>query len=760
MAAANILDSKRNYVGEQHRIVTRAQALRGGLEAQDPTIRHVPWTSPLVDPHSSDPAAEPAQAMPAAVHAAAKPAANAMERGEVTPYSALQSACLLLAALFERTPFSDTDIRKRVFADYSILKKDFRHSQLQTLHGPTTSIGELFGAIKDLDRAGLADNLTGIIFDDWAVHQRTDAFLNAGLSVQAMCLTQEGPVGKIACKLRTFVVLALLQERLLRELFESKFVGEPVRGYEAMTMEDPLDLLDFIEAMVRNTPNAYAAGKGMYYAWLYAPEVNASPEDWAVIFGSGANRLPSLYGRINTPDDVVVADPASESGYSMDLPAALKHDFDQSDAQAAIGFPWADDLIGTFLRKLRDAKQQQQPHGKAAGSKRSRADGKAAQPAGTASPPAPCSNGCHASGDQKADCDDLETALWAREEDCKVKLPHHLRPHGEGLQPDASGGRVKAEHEEEEKAGPGPGSAATGSTARTRVRKPAASASASATAGPPPPPDKLHLPLGIFLVGIITSSAYTNTQVHIEDLLLMSINVNIFGKQSQADPTEGIPLHLDPTRTARHVDVMLCGIHPVLRAKVCVPFLHMPNRIFIYLWMLVLPSCLQAPPRSGGGSPLKPYTPPLPFRRPQDLVVDPSTVCAVLQGLCRDADARWPRRPVHQGCRTLPHGQEPQPAGAPAAPEQAQGVWRAPHRADAGHGGAHLPGLRLPLHRLHGPQHRRVVQHVPRGAGLGRGAAVAREAAGAVPRRGKLHGKVSACPPACACTELNVNQRL
>ena len=108
-------------MGEQHRIVTRAQALRGGLEAQDPTIRHVPWTSPLVDPHSSDPAAEPAQAMPAAVHAAAKPAANAMERGEVTPYSALQSACLLLAALFERTPFSDTDIRKRVFADYSIL---------------------------------------------------------------------------------------------------------------------------------------------------------------------------------------------------------------------------------------------------------------------------------------------------------------------------------------------------------------------------------------------------------------------------------------------------------------------------------------------------------------------------------------------------------------------------------------------------------------------------------------------------------------
>lgn len=66
----------------------------------------------------------------------------------MTPYNALQSACLLLSALFEKTPFNDTDIRKRVFADFAVLKKEFRHSQLRTLHGPTTSVGELFGAIK------------------------------------------------------------------------------------------------------------------------------------------------------------------------------------------------------------------------------------------------------------------------------------------------------------------------------------------------------------------------------------------------------------------------------------------------------------------------------------------------------------------------------------------------------------------------------------------------------------------------------------
>lgn len=59
-----------------------------------------------------------------------------------------------------------------------------------------------------------------------------------------------------------------------------------------MTHEDPLDFYDFIEALVRNTPSAYIPSRGLYYAWLYAPEVNATPENWEVIFGKGSNRLP------------------------------------------------------------------------------------------------------------------------------------------------------------------------------------------------------------------------------------------------------------------------------------------------------------------------------------------------------------------------------------------------------------------------------------------------------------------------------------
>ena len=134
------------HSGEQHRIVARAQALRLALESRDPTIKHTPWTPPLV-PANGDPSSS--RPVPPAKQQDPKPENPALlERGEVTPYNALQSACLLLSAIFEKTPFNDTDIRKRVFADFAILKKEFRHSQLRTLHGPTTSVGQLFGAIK------------------------------------------------------------------------------------------------------------------------------------------------------------------------------------------------------------------------------------------------------------------------------------------------------------------------------------------------------------------------------------------------------------------------------------------------------------------------------------------------------------------------------------------------------------------------------------------------------------------------------------
>ncbi|GAX76701.1 hypothetical protein CEUSTIGMA_g4147.t1 [Chlamydomonas eustigma] len=541
MAAAPILDSKRNYVGEQHRIVTRAQALRLALEDLDSSIQHIPWSSPLVVADDGNCSLDPS---PAAVYAEVKASGQGMERGEVTRYSALQSACLLLAALFERTPFSDTDIRKRVFSDFTILKRDFRHSHLRTLHGPTTSIDELFGSIKDLDKAGLADNLTGIVFDDWTVHKRVDAFLASDIPVEAMCLTQEGPVGKIACRLRTFVILAVLQERLLKELFETKFVGEPARGFEAMTMEDPMDQLDFVEAMVRNTPAAYAAGKGMYYAWLYAPEINTTPENWEAIFGKGSNRLPSLYDGVNVPD-VVVADPTSDSGYSMDLPASFEQDFDQADAQAAVGFPWADDLIGKYLRKLREKKV-----GKSSNSvvgKRERVGkvpGHGISAAGNGHPRV-TSNGHYAKKKVKkeeeeaddvgdSDSDDeygqkRQSSLQPRQAVKSAEKPGEVQARRRSLRSATvastpTTGKVKQEEGEDEVAGPGPGSAAA-----EKMSKKAPQRCGRKRADSAPPDEKLHLPLGVFLVGIITSSAYTNTQLHIEDLLLMSININIFG---------------------------------------------------------------------------------------------------------------------------------------------------------------------------------------------------------------------------------------
>ena len=86
--------------GEQHRIVARAQALRLALESKDPTIKHTPWSPPLI-PATAQPSSS--ASVPPASHQDPKPENLALlERGEVTPYSALQSACLLLSAMFEK----------------------------------------------------------------------------------------------------------------------------------------------------------------------------------------------------------------------------------------------------------------------------------------------------------------------------------------------------------------------------------------------------------------------------------------------------------------------------------------------------------------------------------------------------------------------------------------------------------------------------------------------------------------------------------
>ena len=155
LKGAVVKNERRNYLGEQHRILTRGQALRQAMEIMDPELRHVPWASTLV---STEPPGAPHKAG-ATVQRERPHSKYTLEGREVTPSACLQSTCLLLSALYEKTPFSDTDIRKKVCADFSTLKRSFRSAPLHTLHGPTSSVQELFAAVKDLDQKGLTQNL-------------------------------------------------------------------------------------------------------------------------------------------------------------------------------------------------------------------------------------------------------------------------------------------------------------------------------------------------------------------------------------------------------------------------------------------------------------------------------------------------------------------------------------------------------------------------------------------------------------------------
>lgn len=67
---------------------------------------------------------------------------------DATPEECLLSVCMMLAALYEQTPFSETELRRRVFDDFTQLKRHFRSDDLTVMHGRTGSIKELFDSIK------------------------------------------------------------------------------------------------------------------------------------------------------------------------------------------------------------------------------------------------------------------------------------------------------------------------------------------------------------------------------------------------------------------------------------------------------------------------------------------------------------------------------------------------------------------------------------------------------------------------------------
>ena len=201
----------------------------------------------------------------------------------------------------------------------------------------------------------------------------------------------------------------------------------------------------------------------------------------------------SLYDSITTPDDTVIADHKSDSGYSMDVDAALKHNYSEASSQSAVGFPWADDLIGAYLReRLRmqetpsernespssDANNDERPE-----VKKRRLDHVEAGASGVKEEPMELKEGSGSPGQP------YSRMLSASEQQRQMQQRRRQ------LLLDA--GKIKTEGEALNQQGV---------------------------------PEHLPIPLGIFLVGMITSSAFTNTQLHIEDLCLMSININIFGE--------------------------------------------------------------------------------------------------------------------------------------------------------------------------------------------------------------------------------------
>uniref|UniRef100_A0A7S3VMN3 JmjC domain-containing protein n=1 Tax=Dunaliella tertiolecta TaxID=3047 RepID=A0A7S3VMN3_DUNTE len=471
----------------------------------------------------------------------------------------LLSVCLLLAALYEQTPFGDTELRRRLFDDFTQLKRHFRNDDLPVLHGRTGSIKELFDSIKDLDKHSGLQNLLGIVFEDWKVNKRVDSFILAEqIIVQVTSLTPQGPIGKFACKMRTFSALSLLHQQLLKELYLGMFAHKnPPRGqHEMMTVKDPLDFVDFVEAMARNMPYQRMTRPGgghVYYAWMYAPEANATTETWEEIFGEKESAVPALHDGVKMPQGLQVHHLDEDGDYSLDLEAITRHDMrEEGLSQTPVAFPWADDLLGEFLRRIRRERQKLQPCPKqepqdpcpkqeAWQSQPSQA----AQPVLKQEQQQPC-DGAQLQGTQYHEVAAASTkGGWYStsysscvKEEIKQETDQGCGCRGSGgsssssLQGQGTVGACEGIqsksfsqhgcHHFGKGAGPAPPSLEAQGNGNGYNSRPPPIANAEKTG-------RLVLPLGIFLVGIICSGAHTNTQIHVEDLLLMSININMFG---------------------------------------------------------------------------------------------------------------------------------------------------------------------------------------------------------------------------------------
>uniref|UniRef100_A0A7S0WZB7 JmjC domain-containing protein n=1 Tax=Chlamydomonas leiostraca TaxID=1034604 RepID=A0A7S0WZB7_9CHLO len=486
---APLEDLRPNAAGEKSRIFSRAQAMKRVLEKADPTLVSETATDATEEPGSTHDPSKLTSRQHTNKQMRIQRSSNEAEP-DATPDQCVMSVCLLMAALYEQTPFTQGDVRKRIYSDFTLLKRHFRQDELVVLHGRSGPVRELFDSIKDLDKRGGLQNLIGIRFEDWKVYDRVSKFIMAEeLEAQVTAITSEGPVGKFVCRLHTFVTLCTLHMRLTRELFAAAFADtHPPKGQnEWMTSKDELDFVDFTEAMARNTPFRHAPREPQFYCWMYAPEVNAPTDMLERIFGKGACRLPAMNDACAMPDDAV-HHVSPEEGYSLDVDRACQVDWaEETSSLCPVGYPWCDDLLGAYFDRIRRQGGRRPPGSKASAQGNGHTHGSTPTPA------------------------------------VKQEQPPMSAAAGVVSQ---QAGSIKSEHQSAPGATPvanGQAHANGGAPAATAAPERKAALHNAEETG------RLALPLGMFLVGIICSGSYTNTQIHVEDLLLMSINLNIFG---------------------------------------------------------------------------------------------------------------------------------------------------------------------------------------------------------------------------------------
>lgn len=175
---AQLEDLRPNAAGEKSRIYSRALAMKRVLEKVDPGLAPETATYATDDPVTAHDPSKLTTRQHTNKQMRIQRSSNEAEP-DATPDQCVMSVCLLMAALYEQTPFTQGDVRKRIYHDFTLLKRHFRQDELVTLHGRSGAVRDLFDSIKELDKRGGLQNLIGIRFEDWKVFDRVSKFIMA-----------------------------------------------------------------------------------------------------------------------------------------------------------------------------------------------------------------------------------------------------------------------------------------------------------------------------------------------------------------------------------------------------------------------------------------------------------------------------------------------------------------------------------------------------------------------------------------------------